>query len=89
MIDKKNLANIILILFKLKVIFFAMQASFTSYKSLFSIGSIDKEILTITLISSVFIFNNLSGVQSNFIVSATPCNTSSFRINNCNIAYHK
>ena len=52
--------------------FLAIQASLTSYNSLFRIDIIDKEIQIIILISSGLTLNILSGVHSIFIVSAIP-----------------
>ncbi len=89
MSDKKNFDKIIFIFFTLKVIFFAIQASLTSYKSFFNTGIIDKEIQTITLISSVLTLKNVRGEHINFIVSAIPCNTCGFGIYNCYITYDK
>lgn len=72
----------------LKVIFFALQAFLISYKSFFNIEIIDKEIQTITLISSVSILNIFNGLHNSFIVSAIPSNGGCIRIYNCDMTYY-
>lgn len=86
--DKKYFDNIYFEFLILKEIFFALQASFTSYSSFFNIGSIDNEIDTKSPISSISILNIFSGAHNCFIVSEIPYYTSCARIYNCYIAYN-
>lgn len=57
--------------------FFALQASFTSYISFFNIGSIDKEIETKSPISFISILNIFKGVHKVSIVFDIPSYTNS------------
>ena len=66
----KNLDKIYLAFFKLISMFFALQAFLSSVKSFLMAGSSDREIHTITSISSVLTLKSFNGVHSNLIVFA-------------------
>lgn len=82
-----NLDKMILEFCMFSVIFFALQAVFTSIYSFFNIGIMDKAIHTKISISSGLILKIFNGVHRKPIVFAIPCNSCCLRVYISNVTY--